>query len=114
MHTHNTSKLYFIVPPPPCPPSPTHTHTHTHIYTPTHNAHQAGIRLHRLNSALEELGLSLRNLGATAEQSIAGAIATGTHGTGTGLGSVSAQVCVGCVCFLALSLESMEVISKAY
>lgn len=43
---------------------------------------QAGIRLEELVSALEKRGLALANLGSIASQSIAGAIATGTHGTG--------------------------------
>lgn len=41
---------------------------------------------------LEELGLALENMGATAAQSIAGATATGTHGTGRLLGSMSTQI----------------------
>lgn len=52
----------------------------------------AGIRLYDLNERLESLGLSLENMGATAEQSLAGATATGTHGTGSHLGSMSTQV----------------------
>ncbi len=43
---------------------------------------QAGIRLKDLISALEQQGLALANLGSIAEQSVAGATATGTHGTG--------------------------------
>jgi len=35
---------------------------------------------------------ALLNLGATAEQSLAGAISTGTHGTGMPLGSISTQI----------------------
>ena len=52
----------------------------------------AGTPLHELNSALERLGLSLHNMGDIAEQTIAGAISTGTHGTGGQLASLSAQV----------------------
>jgi L-gulono-1,4-lactone dehydrogenase len=37
-------------------------------------------------------GLALINLGATAAQSIAGAISTSTHGTGSSLGSISSNV----------------------
>jgi len=51
----------------------------------------AGIRLYELNTELEKLGLALQNLGATAEQSLAGATATGTHGTGD-TGSLSAAI----------------------
>ena len=53
---------------------------------------QAGIRLRDFNDALEKMGLSLLNLGATAAQSVAGATATGTHGTGMQIGSISTQI----------------------
>ena len=53
---------------------------------------EAGIRLHDLNAQLEARGLSLVNMGATCEQSVAGATATGTHGTGIALGSMSTQI----------------------
>lgn len=43
---------------------------------------QAGIRLKQLNAVLEQNGLALVQLGSVSEQSIAGATATGTHGTG--------------------------------
>ncbi|NEB06688.1 FAD-binding protein, partial [Streptomyces sp. SID13726] len=52
----------------------------------------AGIRLHRLNEALAAAGLAMRNLGDIDRQSIAGAISTGTHGTGAGLGGLATQV----------------------
>ncbi|KAJ5765149.1 L-gulonolactone/D-arabinono-1-4-lactone oxidase [Penicillium odoratum] len=42
---------------------------------------EAGIRLHDLGSRLEEQGLTLENLGSIDSQSIAGVIATGTHGS---------------------------------
>ena len=42
----------------------------------------AGTPLHVLNLELERLGLSLHNMGDIAEQTLAGAISTGTHGTG--------------------------------
>lgn len=55
----------------------------------------AGTRLHALNAALAAHGLALSNLGDVDRQSVAGAISTGTHGTGgddgTGAG-LSAQV----------------------
>lgn len=55
----------------------------------------AGIRLHALNDALASHGLALSNLGDIDRQSVAGAISTGTHGTGgnsgTGAG-LAAQV----------------------
>jgi L-gulonolactone oxidase len=53
---------------------------------------QAGIRLHELNDELAGRGLALGNLGATAEQSLGGAISTGTHGTGVDWGSLSTLV----------------------
>ena len=52
----------------------------------------AGTPLHELNAALEKLGLSLHNMGDIDEQTIAGAISTGTHGTGGRVASLSAQV----------------------
>jgi L-gulonolactone oxidase len=51
-----------------------------------------GTPLHVLNSALEALGLSLHNMGDIADQTVAGAISTGTHGTGGIAASLSAQV----------------------
>ncbi|WP_460755448.1 D-arabinono-1,4-lactone oxidase [Myceligenerans cantabricum] len=52
----------------------------------------AGVRLHELNRLLAERGLALRNLGDIDRQSIAGAISTGTHGTGARLGGLATQV----------------------
>jgi hypothetical protein len=52
----------------------------------------AGTRLRDLNSALEARGLAFENLGACAAQSLAGAVATATHGTGRELGSISTQL----------------------
>ncbi|MHA7133551.1 D-arabinono-1,4-lactone oxidase [Oerskovia turbata] len=52
----------------------------------------AGIRLHRLNTVLAAAGLAMRNLGDIDRQSIAGAISTGTHGTGAALGGLATQV----------------------
>ena len=53
---------------------------------------EAGIRLHALNTALAAAGLALPNLGDIDRQSIAGAIATATHGTGLGLGNLATTV----------------------
>lgn len=53
---------------------------------------QAGIRVHVLNDALFDAGFALFNMGAIAQQSIAGATQTGTHGTGKNLGSMSTQI----------------------
>jgi L-gulono-1,4-lactone dehydrogenase len=52
----------------------------------------AGTPLHVLNPALAELGLAMENLGDIDRQTISGATATGTHGTGVGLGSISTQI----------------------
>lgn len=52
----------------------------------------AGIRLRDLNVQLAGRGLALANLGDIDAQSIAGAISTGTHGTGGPVAGVSAQV----------------------
>jgi len=52
----------------------------------------AGTPLHVLNAALEEAGVSLHNMGDIAEQTIAGATSTGTHGTGGVVASLSAQI----------------------
>ena len=56
---------------------------------------KAGIRLKDLNLLLRKEGLALTNLGTIAEQSIAGAIATGTHGSGINYGNISTQI-IGC------------------
>jgi len=58
----------------------------------THVRVQGGIRLYDLNAQLEQLGLSLENLGATCEQSIAGVTATATHGTGRLTGNMASQI----------------------
>ncbi len=50
----------------------------------------AGWSLAKLTAALWEQGLSLINQGDVNPQALAGAIATGTHGTGAELGSLSA------------------------
>jgi FAD/FMN-containing dehydrogenase len=53
---------------------------------------QAGIRLKELIHNLALDGLAMRNLGSITEQSIAGAISTGTHGTGVRLGNLSTSI----------------------
>lgn len=52
----------------------------------------AGIQLRALNRRLHELGLALPSLGEIDEQTLAGAVATDTHGSGLRFGSLSAQV----------------------
>lgn len=51
-----------------------------------------GTRLARLGAELLARGLAQENLGDIDVQSIAGAIATGTHGTGVTFGSIATQV----------------------
>jgi FAD-linked oxidoreductase len=53
---------------------------------------RAGTRLRRLGEELRALGLAQENLGDIDAQSIAGAVATGTHGTGLGLGALHTQL----------------------
>jgi L-gulono-1,4-lactone dehydrogenase len=53
---------------------------------------RSGTTLRSLNAALDLLGLALPNLGDIDEQTIAGAISTGTHGTGARLGGLATQV----------------------
>jgi L-gulonolactone oxidase len=52
----------------------------------------AGTRLHALNEALWQLGLSMTNLGDIDVQSISGAVSTGTHGTGAKFGGIATQI----------------------
>jgi L-gulonolactone oxidase len=52
----------------------------------------AGTRLHALNEALWQLGLSMTNLGDIDVQTVSGAVSTGTHGTGVRLGGIATQV----------------------
>jgi L-gulonolactone oxidase len=52
----------------------------------------AGTVLAELNEELHELGLAMENLGDIDKQTIAGAISTGTHGTGAKFRNISAQV----------------------
>ena len=53
---------------------------------------EAGIRLKALSRELHLRGLAMPNLGDIDAQSLAGALATGTHGTGTRLPNLSGQV----------------------
>jgi L-gulonolactone oxidase len=52
----------------------------------------AGTVLRDLNQELAGLGLGLENMGDIDAQTVAGAISTGTHGTGAGFGNISARV----------------------
>jgi L-gulonolactone oxidase len=53
---------------------------------------RAGTVLADLNEELHGLGLAMENLGDIDRQTVAGAISTGTHGTGAKLRNISAQV----------------------
>jgi L-gulono-1,4-lactone dehydrogenase len=52
----------------------------------------AGIPLHQLNPLLAQNGLAMEILGDIDRQTIAGAVSTGTHGSGAKFGSISTQV----------------------
>jgi L-gulonolactone oxidase len=52
----------------------------------------AGTVLAELNEELDRLGLAMENLGDIDRQTVAGAISTGTHGTGARLRNLSSQV----------------------
>ena len=53
---------------------------------------QAGITLSTLCEELDQRGLALENMGDIAYQSIAGATATATHGTGWHFGNISSRI----------------------
>ena len=52
---------------------------------------RAGTRIGDIGRALKDMGLSLANQGDIDTQAIAGALSTGTHGTGATLGCLSSQ-----------------------
>ncbi|KAG0684435.1 D-arabinono-1,4-lactone oxidase [Pichia californica] len=53
---------------------------------------EAGMRVYQLNEILESKGLAIQSLGSISEQSLAGIISTGTHGSSQYHGLVSSQV----------------------
>jgi len=53
---------------------------------------EAGCPLHVLNAALLDHGLSLANMGDIQVQTVAGAVQTGTHGTGRDVGGMASQI----------------------
>ncbi|WP_341579718.1 D-arabinono-1,4-lactone oxidase [Microbacterium schleiferi] len=53
---------------------------------------RAGTRLHQIPGILARHGLAMQNLGDIDRQTIAGAISTGTHGTGAAFGGISTQI----------------------
>ncbi|MFF4735759.1 D-arabinono-1,4-lactone oxidase [Streptomyces sp. NPDC001262] len=52
----------------------------------------AGTTLRRLNETLSTHGLSLTNMGDIMEQTVSGAVSTGTHGTGRDSAAIAAQI----------------------
>ncbi|HWD05091.1 MAG TPA: D-arabinono-1,4-lactone oxidase [Amycolatopsis sp.] len=53
---------------------------------------RAGTTIKQLNAELDALGLAMTNLGDIDAQTIAGAISTGTHGTGAQFGGIATQI----------------------
>ena len=53
---------------------------------------RSGTTLRALNAELDGLGLAMANLGDIDAQTLAGALSTGTHGTGARLGGLATQV----------------------
>ncbi len=52
----------------------------------------AGTTVHQANKILANYGLAFENLGRLGQQTLAGAVSTGTHGTGINYGIISTQV----------------------
>ncbi len=52
----------------------------------------SGTKIFEMGDPLHKVGLAMENLGDIDRQAIAGAVSTGTHGTGKGIGSISTQV----------------------
>lgn len=53
---------------------------------------RAGTKIHALGRPLHDAGVALKNQGDIDRQAIAGAVSTGTHGTGTALPCLAAEV----------------------
>jgi FAD-linked oxidoreductase len=53
---------------------------------------ESGIPLHKLNPILASHGLAMEILGDIDKQTVAGAVSTGTHGSGREFGSISTQI----------------------
>lgn len=53
---------------------------------------EGGMTLQQLNEMLPKYGLALANLGSISDQTIAGAISTGTHGTGWAFGILATTI----------------------
>ncbi len=52
----------------------------------------AGTKIHQMGEPLLATGLAMANMGDIDRQSIAGAVSTGTHGTGPTVGNISTQI----------------------
>jgi FAD/FMN-containing dehydrogenase len=65
---------------------------HPEMIQPTTATILSGTKLSALGEPLLAAGLALPNMGDVDVQSLAGAISTGTHGTGPGLSNISSQV----------------------
>lgn len=52
----------------------------------------AGTKIHQIGAPLTAAGMAMENMGDIDRQSLAGAIGTGTHGTGPTLGNIATQV----------------------
>lgn len=53
---------------------------------------KAGTKIHAIGRPLHDAGFGLKNQGDIDRQALAGAVGTGTHGTGPALGSLSSEV----------------------
>lgn len=65
------------------------------VYLDKHNLQvtiQSGVKLWQLNEYLDKHELALKNLGSISEQSVVGAICTGTHGSGKDYQILGSQV----------------------
>lgn len=60
---------------------------------------QAGMSLHKLHVVLKENNLALSNLGSISDQSVAGVMATASHGTGAHFGCMSTFVSIFLCCY---------------
>ncbi|KAJ7128136.1 D-arabinono-1,4-lactone oxidase-domain-containing protein [Mycena crocata] len=60
--------------------------------TPPYVEAEAGIKLSALHTAVGAHGLAMRNLGSISDQTLAGIVATSTHGSGVDYGVISTHV----------------------
>jgi L-gulono-1,4-lactone dehydrogenase len=72
---------------------------------------EAGITLHELGEQLASRGLAMENQGDIDRQTLAGAISTATHGTGTRFGNLSSQVTA--LRLITASGETVEISSDS-